>query len=102
MGKEWRANLHRSPVDRSRKRRQRKESENDTRKCTTTRARGMEGTRISYEGNGMHLRSLFADDPERGERLTVKALGSFSTTRRIALPMRPSSFLCNWRRIRSA
>ncbi len=29
-----------------------------------------------------HLRELFAEDPERGERLTAQAAASTSTTRR--------------------
>ena len=31
-----------------------------------------------------HLRELFADDPKRGERLTLEAAGSTSITRRTA------------------
>jgi len=32
----------------------------------------------------VHLRQLFADDPRRGERLTVEGVGSTSTTRSTA------------------
>jgi glucose-6-phosphate isomerase len=40
------------------------------------------------EISGLHLRQLFADDAERGERLTVEGPGSTSTTPRTGSPTR--------------
>ena len=44
-----------------------------------------------------HLRELFAEDPDRGEQLTLEAAGSISTTRRTA--SRGARFSCwsSWR-----
>jgi glucose-6-phosphate isomerase len=34
----------------------------------------------------LHLHKLFGDDPKRGERMTIEAMGIYPITRRIALP----------------
>ena len=42
---------------------------------------------------GLHLRKLFADDPQRGQRLVLEAEGSISTIPRTASPMKRMKLL---------
>jgi len=44
----------------------------------------------------LHLRKLFADDPKRGERLTLEPRAFSSTTPSTASTTRPSTCCCNW------
>ena len=48
----------------------------------------------------VHLRTLFADDPKPGERLTLEAAGLFSTTPRTESSAKLSRFFANWPRAR--
>ena len=50
----------------------------------------------------VHLRSLFADDPQRGERLWRRPLVSISTTPRTASRMRRSGCSSTRRGVRPA
>ena len=42
-------------------------------------------------GAGLQLRQLFADDPARGERMTVEAVGLYLDYSRTASPTKPSN-----------
>ena len=45
-----------------------------------------------------YLRQLFAEDPTRGERMTVEAVGLSWITRRTASLTKRSGSSCNWHR----
>ena len=49
----------------------------------------------------VHLRDLFADDPQRGTRMTAEAAGVFLDYRRIASPAKRSSFSPIWQNSRA-
>ena len=56
---------------------------------------GMEGAEIARAADGrLHLRTLFADDPQRGERMTAEARGFFWITRRIGSRTRRCGSCC--------
>ena len=45
----------------------------------------------------VHLRTLFKDDPKRGERFTLGTTDCSSTTPRTELPTKPLRSYANWR-----
>src|SRR5215469_7815185 len=44
------------------------------------------------EIRNLHLRKLFAEDPKRGERMTLEAAGIYLDYSKNGLPQRPSSY----------
>ena len=52
-----------------------------------------------YKGiSKLHLRQLFADDPKRGERLAVEAVGLYLDYSKNRITDETLDFFCNWRR----
>ena len=46
----------------------------------------------------MHLRKLFADDPDRGERMTAEAIGIYFDYSKHRITDETLRLFCNWRR----